>query len=352
MAMENELITDVRKISPKEQEGLRKKIVRQMLKHGDTKRVAEICECSLRHVQVTWKHYKEGGVNAIKAVKMGRPKGSGCKLTPEQESKIVRLITDKDPNQLKLKGYLWDRKLVAELVNRQYGIKMPLSTMGNYLAKWGFTAQRPKKKHYKQSPKEVAAWLNEEYPVVAERAKEEKAEIYWIDETGIANTSNYVKGYAPKGKTPTIPVASEHIRVNMISAITNKGKLRFHFYREALNQQLYIDFLTRLIKSSAGKVYAIADNLRVHHGIILREWAERNKDKISLYYLPSYAPELNPDEYLNNNLKRELAKNGYSRDEDELQSKAINTMRSFQSSNTRVSDFFNNASVIYAKSDE
>jgi transposase len=211
--MEKTLKFDVRKLSPKEQEELRKKIVRQMKKHGDTKLVADICECSLRHVQSTWKKYREKGVSAIKAVKMGRPKGSGCKLTPEQEAKIIKLITDKDPEQLKLKGFLWDRKLVSELIKQQYGVKMPLSTMGYYLAKWGFTAQRPKKKHYKQNEKEVRKWLDETYPKIAEKAKKEGGEIYWIDEVGIQNTSNYVKGYAPIGKTPKIGRASCRERV-------------------------------------------------------------------------------------------------------------------------------------------
>jgi transposase len=301
-------------------------------------------------VQSTLKKYIENGVTAIKAVKMGRPKGAGSKLTREQQNKIIKLITEKDPNQLKLPGCLWDRKLVAGLVERECGVKMPLSTMGYYLAKWGFTAQRPKNKHYKQNAKEVETWLNETYPDISKQAKEENAEIFWVDETGIHNSSNYVKGYAPKGQTPTVLVASEHIRINMISAITNQGKLRFHFYREKMNQDLFVDFLTRLIKSTDRKVYAIVDNLKVHHGVkILKPWLETNVDKIKIFYLPSYAPELNPDEYLNNNLKTEMSKKGYSVNEDEVQEKAMSTMRSIGKKESRVSDFFEHKDVRYAK---
>jgi transposase len=143
--MEKELQYNIQKLSPEGQEELRKKIVRQMKKHGSTKEVAEICECSQRHVQLTWKRYMEGGVEAIKAVKMGRPKGSGCKLAPQQEAEIIKLIIDKKPAEAGLAGYLWERKTVAELVKQQFGITMPLSTMGSYLAKWKFTSQRPKK---------------------------------------------------------------------------------------------------------------------------------------------------------------------------------------------------------------
>jgi transposase len=143
--MEKELKFEVQKQSPRGQEELRKKIVRQMKKHGDTKEVAEICECSQRHVQLTWKKYKEGGVGAIKAVKMGRPQGSGCKLTLKQEGVIIKMLTEKRPNEVGLTGYLWERKSVSELVKQQFGIILPLSTTGHYLKKWNFTSQRPKK---------------------------------------------------------------------------------------------------------------------------------------------------------------------------------------------------------------
>lgn len=354
--MEKELEFNNLKLTTDEQEKLRKKIIRiakkNLMPNGSVrnKKVSEICECSVSHVRSTWKKYITDGVSAIKSVKMGRPKGAGCKLTPEQQNQIIKQITEKDPNQLKLPGFLWDRKLVAGLVKREFGIEMPLSTMGYYLAKWGFTAQRPKNKHYKQNAKEVETWLNETYPDIAKQAKEESAEIFWVDETGIHNSSNYVKGYAPKGQTPTVLIASEHIRINMISAITNQGKLRFHFYREKMNQNLFIDFLIRLIKSSDRKIYAIVDNLKVHHGVaILKPWLEANTDKIKIFYLPSYAPELNPDEYLNNNLKHEMSKKGYSIDEDEVQEKAMSVMRSISKKKSRVSDFFEHPDVQYAK---
>jgi len=349
--LENALEINNLKMSAKEQEALRMKVVRigkKTLKANgkyDAKKVAEICECSLQHVYNVMSNYEKGGIAAIKAKKMGRPKGSGQKLSPEQEREIIGLITEKNPNQMKLKGYLWDRVLVAELIKQRFGIAMPLSTMGYYLAKWGFSAQRPKKQHYKQKPAEVAQWLEEEYPAVEADAKAESAEIFWVDETGIQNQCNYIKGYAPIGQTPTIPVASEHIRVNMVSAITNRGKLRFCFYREKMNQKLYIDFLKKLIKGSPGKVYAIMDNLPTHHGTLVKEWA----DKIRLFYLPAYSPKLNPDEYLNNNLKHEMAKRDCAASEDEIQKQAESVMRSIQKKTGRVESFFNHKDVQYAK---
>jgi transposase len=143
--MEKELKYDIKKLNPKEQEELRKKIVREMKKRDNIKETAEICECTIRHVQKTWKKYKTGGIEAILAVKMGRPKGIGCKLTPSQEETLKKIITEKTPKEMYLQGYLWERKTASELVKQKFGIKMPVSTMGDYLAKWNFTSQRPKK---------------------------------------------------------------------------------------------------------------------------------------------------------------------------------------------------------------
>jgi transposase len=143
--MEEGLRFSTNKLSPEGQEELRKKIVREMKKRGEVKEVAEICECSVRHVYSTWKRYKEGGVEAVNAVKMGRPRGTGCRLSPRQEAIIKKLIASKNPSEVGLNGYLWERKTVVALVKQRFDIDMPLSTIGDYLARWDFTSQRPKK---------------------------------------------------------------------------------------------------------------------------------------------------------------------------------------------------------------
>jgi transposase len=187
------------------------------------------------------------------------------------------------------------------------------------------------------------------YPAIVSQAVEEKAEIWWIDETGIRNASNYIKGYAPKGKTPIIPVASAHIGVNMIAAITNTGKLRYHFYRGKFNQNIFMSFLKRIINTTGKKVFAIVDNSSIHRGGIIQNWKEKQTEFIRVFYLPSYTPHLNPVEYLNNNLKREMLNKGYSVNENEVEYKAMSIMRSFQSKKKRVISFFDNEHVKYAK---
>jgi len=195
----------------------------------------------------------------------------------------------------------------------------------------------------------VKEWLEITYPAIVKQAAQENAEIWWIDETGARKASNCIKGYASKGKTPTLPIASHHIGTNMISAITNKGKIRYHFYRGKFSQDIFIGFMTRVIKGTDKKVFAIVDNSSTHHALLVADWKEKQADFITMFYLPSRSPELNPVEYLNNNLKRELLDRGYSKNEDEIEYKAMSIMRSIQSKKRRVASFFNNEHVIYAK---
>jgi len=181
------------------------------------------------------------------------------------------------------------------------------------------------------------------------QAAEENAEIWWLDEVGARNASNYIKGYAPRGETPTVPVASAHIGTNMISAITNAGKLRYHFYRGKLSAGIYTGFLMRIINTTDKKVFAIVDNSSTHRSNAVTQWKEKQAEYITIFDLPTYAPHLNPVEYLNNNLKRVLLKKGYSVNENEIESKARSVMRSIQSTNKRVESFFDNEHVKYAK---
>lgn len=351
--MEKELEVNNLKLSPKEQETLRLRIIRvakkNLLPNGNvkTKQVAEICECSPSHVSHTWKKYCEGGISSVKATKMGRPQNSG-KLTTEQQNQIKKLIVDKNPQQLKLPGFLWDRENVRDLIKRLFKTEIALQNISVYLKKWGMSPQRPIKRSYKQNPEEVQKWLDEEYPAIKERAKEENAEIAWGDETGCQNETNYVKGYAPIGQTPVLPVGNEHIRVNMISAITNQGKMRFMFYRGSMNAKVLIRFLQRLVNAAKRKIFLILDNMRVHHAKLAREWLEKHGDVIEIFYLPAYSPQYNPDEYLNGNLKRELAKKGYSKNKDELESKARGTMKKFQIDTEHIKSFFQAEKVKYA----
>ena len=204
---------------------------------------------------------------------------------------------------MKLPFALWTRIAVQQLIRQLWSIDMPIRTVGEYLKRWGFTPQKPLRRAYKQNPKAVKKWLNDQYPTIVKRAKKEKAEIHWGDETGLCNDSYHGRSYAPRGQTPAIRLHPRCKRVNLISTVTNQGKVRFMVYKDKMNSDTMIKFMERLIKNSERKIFLILDNLKVHHSYIVRDWLEEHKAQIEAFFLPSYSPELNPDEYLNCDLK-------------------------------------------------
>ena len=169
--------------------------------------------------------------------------------------------------------------------------KSVAETMGvrtKTVCSWGFTPQKPKKKAYEQNPKAVERWMEEEYPTIKKKAKSENAEIDWGDETGIKNSSHYGSSYAPRGKTPVRRTMGKRLSLNMISSITNQGKVKFMIYSGTMNSDSFLKFLRQLIKNRERKIYLILDNLKVHHSKIVKKWVEKNKRTIELFFLPSY----------------------------------------------------------------
>ncbi len=233
------------------------------------------------------KAYESQGAKGLKTKARGRPQGSGRRLDEEQERKIRRLLVDKTPDQLKMRYALWTRESVQELVKARLGIALPIRTVGHYLKRWGMTPQKPVKRAYEQQPERVQHWLEETYPEIRDKAKAEHAEIYWGDETGLRNDCQRERGYAVRGKTPVIRLNAKRESVNMVSAITNQGKVRFRLFEGGMNAQVLIEFMRRLIKDAGRKVILILDNLRVHHAKRVKKWLSGKTKQIEVFYLPA-----------------------------------------------------------------
>lgn len=286
--------------------------------------------------------------NRLGYEKPGRKEGSGRRLSAEQEQQIRRVLIDKTPDQLKMPYALWTRESVRELIRNRYGIDLPIRTVGDYLKRWGMTPQKPQKRAYEQRAPEVKRWLEQEYPEIQAQAKREDAEIYWGDETGLRNDCQHERGYAPKGKTPTLVLNANRASINMISAITNQGKVRFRIFEGAMNADVLIDFMMRLLKDAKRKVFLILDNLRVHHAKPVKEWLVQHKKMIEVFYLPAYSPELNPDEYLNCDLKAGVHSGKPARSKEQLKQKASKHMRMLQRKPARVRKYFKHVKISYA----
>lgn len=286
--------------------------------------------------------------NDLALKKRGRKAGEQKSLSDSQEADIRRRIIDKTPDQLKLHYALWTRQSVGELIEQRTGIKLTPRAVGNYLKRWGMTPQKPQKRAYEQREPEVKKWLKTEYPEIKARAKQEDAEIYWGDETGLRNHCQHERGYAPKGKTPTVKINANSESINMLSAITNQGKVRFRIFEGSMNADVLIDFMMRLVNSAKKKVFLVLDNLKVHHCKPVKDWLEEHETMIEVFYLPAYSPELNPDEYLNCDLKKGVHSGVPARNKNQLKKKTRAHMKTLQNKPSRIKKYFENENIRYA----
>ena len=243
---------------------------------------------------------------------------------------------------------LWTRAAVGELIAREFKITLSVRGVGKDLKRWGFTPQKPIKKAYEQSPEAVKKWIDEEYPAIAERAKAEGGEIHWGDETALVNTHVRGRSYAPKGKTPVAYAPGTRQKLSMISTVTNKGQARWMIIDGNFGADRLIEFLEALIKDAARKIFLILDNLRAHHSKPVKAWLAGRTDRIEVFYLPSYAPELNPDERLNADMKHAIGSKVPVRTKSSLKAAAENHMTTIGTAPDRVRAYFQDPRVKYA----
>jgi len=338
---------DARLLTPQAQEEVRRQAIKMLNKGRQQTVVAKELEVSRKQVNGWWKRYQEGGWEALKARKRG-PKGGSRKLTAEQELEVQRLIAEKAPDQLKLKYALWTREAVGQLIKKRYGVVYALQSLSVVLKRWGFTPQRPLKRAYEQRPAEVQRWMQESYPAIQAKAKAEKAEIWWGDETAAKPEAHVRRSFAPKGQTPVVRQPAKRFHSSLISAINNQGKMQWMALQEPLNVEIFLKFLGQLIKYRKRKVILIVDNLRVHHAKDVKAWLAQNKERIEVYYLPSYSPELNPDEYLNNDLKQNLNRDGVPANKTQLDAKVRLAMFKLEGRPEKIRSFFRHHKVLYA----
>jgi len=299
-------------------------------------------------VSMWWDRYQAGGVDALAPQKRGPAVGAHRRLSAKQEQAVRRAITDTTPDQMQLPFALWTRAAIGELIARKYGIALPVRTIGHYLARWGFTAQKPIKRAYEQRPEAIAQWLKTEYPRIKRQAATEGAEIYWGDETSLSTSDPRGRGFAPKGRTPVRPMLSQRKSVRYLSAISNTGLLRFMVLKQAIDAPTLLTFLKRLCKDAGRKVVLILDNLNVHKAKEVRAWVEAHPEFLAIHYLPPYAPERNPDEYRNGDLKQQVARRAPARDRKEFEQTATRRLRSLQRQPAQVRKFFQHPRVQHA----
>jgi transposase len=341
-------LPDTRELSDEVLEALRLRALRGCQLGFTEADVADLLGVARETVSRWWSAYAQGGLPALPHDRSGRPQGSGRTLSDEQGSHLQQLLDGHSPEELGIAAPLWSRRAVRDLIHKEYGIRMPVRTVGAYLQRWGYTAKRPRRQAKKQDPEEIRQWLEETYPAIARRATAENADMHWCDEVGVAADVHPALGYAREGQAAILEVPDPHIRINQIATITNKGAVRFMTYKGTMNAALFLVFLGRLLRSTTKKIFLIVDRLRAHEGETVDRWVAAHADRIELFYLPRYAPELNADEYLNHDLKGQVNEAGLPNNKTELRSRVQAFMRKLLHLPQHVRNFFKHPCVLYA----
>jgi len=292
--------------------------------------------------------YREGGTEALKTKTIsGRPK----KLQGQQIKKIFDIVTSKNPLQLKFEFALWTRDMVRDLIWCQFRAKLSLVSVGRLLKKLGLTPQRPLHRAYQQDPERVQQWLESEFPKIKAMAREAAADIYFGDEASVRSDYHSGTTWALKGQTPVVESTGARFSVNMISAISPRGLLRFMTIDGKLTADKFVDFLKRLIHNAENPIFLIVDGHPTHKAAKVRKFVESTEGKLRLFILPPYSPELNPSELVWNNLKNHRVGRKTITGPDDLKHKVMSGLRSLQKIPAKIIGFFHEKHTRYAMID-
>lgn len=295
---------DARSLPAGAQEDLRRRVVKAVQDGLSQSEAARVFAVARGTVNRWMRLVEQGGRRALKAQRRGRPRRS--RLAPHQAATAVRMILSGCPDQLSLPFALWTREAVRQLLERKFDVEVSVWTVGRYLRAWGLTPQKPVRRAYEQNPAAVRKWLEEEYPAIREWARAARAHIHWLDEMGLRSDHQAGRSYGRRGETPVVFGTGQRFRCNMISSITNRGRLAFMVFRQRFTARVFLNFLGRLLRltrKTRRKVFLIADGHPVHKARSVRRWLAEHAAHIQIFWLPSYSPELNPDELLNQDVK-------------------------------------------------
>lgn len=346
--------TDARELSEESLQLLRRQAHR--LRHEmnlSWASIAEIVGVSLSTL-MTWVrrfHLSAPVLGEVSSLKRGRRYGQKRTLSEADEQALRDTVLHETPAGLGLGHALWSRAAVRQAIEVKFGVKMPISTVGEYLRRWGCTPQRPARRALEQDLRAVQHWQEQDYPALHKRAQAEGAEIHWADETAVRQDTAWIRGYAPAGHTPELVHRVRWSHLTMISGLSNQGQVRFALHEGSINAERFIAFLQALIDDTRPrKIFLIVDNLRVHHAQKVQDWLAEPEHhaRIELFYLPSYAPEHNPDEWINRDLKTHLRQAAPVKNDSMLRTLAEQFMARLRQSSELVKTYFEHTYTRYA----
>lgn len=328
---------DARKLDHKTREAIRIRAVQQVEAGESPEEVVKALGYHRSAIYQWIAKYREGGLDALKTKHIsGRP----TKLQGNDLEKLFRMIADKDPMQYKFPFALWTRDMVRELIKKEFGVSMSTVSVGRLLRKLGFSPQKPLRKAYQRDEKWVKEWTANEFPEIKKLARKENAKIFFADESTVRSDYHSGTTWAPIGVTPTVEKTGARFGINMISAISPKGELRFMTVNGKLNSDKFITFLKRLIYKSESPIFLIVDGHPVHKSATVRKFVEETEGRLRLFFLPPYSPHLNPDEMVWGYLKHHKIGRMAISGPDDLRKNVFSVLRSLQKHTAKVAGFF------------
>jgi transposase len=317
----------------------------QMYENGiSPDRISEILDVSRASVFDWIARYREGGLAAISTkIASGRP-------TILDDSEMIRLFTminGKDPRAQGFGMALWSRALIRDLIKRSFGKDVSLVTVGRILGKLGMSPQRPLYRSWKQDPARVERWKREEFPAIRARAAAEGATILFADEASVRTDYHAGTTWAPVGETPVVTGPAVRHSIKMVSAIGRRGECSFMVHEGSMNAELFIEFLTKLVHDFASRIFLVVDGSSVHRAKKVTEYVKSTDGRLELFFLPPYSPELNPDEWVNKNVKHDKIARAVPLTRDELKAVAIDALERLKKFPEIVRGFFGDPKLSY-----
>lgn len=284
------------------------------------------------------------GIKALRSTKAsGRPRS----LTPRQEQQVFRWINGRDPRQYGLDFGLWTRAVVSELIEKKFGVQLGLTAVGALLARLGLTPQKPLQRAYQRDPQAIEKWQRETYPGIARRAKAQGAEVFFWDESGFRADTVHGKTWGVRGQTPVVERPGQRQSVSAASAVTAQGAFWFCVYEGALNGELFVELLKQMMYRRRKSVHLILDSLPAHKRAIVSEYVALTKGRLTLHFLPGYAPDLNPDELVWSHVKRTGTARRPLQKGETLREKIEDQLAKIQKLPSLIRSFFKAPSVAY-----
>jgi transposase len=335
---------DARSYSHEALEKLRRDAVRRVEAGESAEFVAAGMGINRRTIYRCLAAYHYGGAEALTAKPIS---GAPCKLNAQQMAKLSRMIRDKTPQQFKFEYALWTLAIIRDLIAREFDVKLSAVSVGRLMKRLGFSPQRPLYRAWQQDAEKVQSWQETDYPKIAARARKENALIFFADEAGIRSDSHAGTTWAPVGQTPVVKATGARFGFNMLSAVNALGHFRFMIVEGTVTATVFREFLKRMIAGVDKKIFLIVDGHPTHKAKLVRQFVADNSDRIELFFLPPYSPELNPDELVWGNVKTRIAKMAIQT-KDRLKLAAHGALRRLQKMPHIVANFFRTPSCFYA----